>query len=150
MLLEYPLHVLKPLPEICPHNNNHLISLQPPVVHPQGIQPVPSMQAPSGPVVPTPEQLGKIRSELDIVHGNITVMSEMLTEMTPGQEEAGDLQLLQVKLQCPFCPCTDFPLLEYRDLKTVAAVPLNKHLAPMSRLSMEIPMGQRVAEVRIL
>lgn len=55
------------------------------------------MQAPGGPVVPTPEQLGKIRSELDIVHGNINVMSEMLTEMTPGQEEAGDLQLLQVK-----------------------------------------------------
>ena len=54
------------------------------------------MVAPGGPVVPTPEQLGKIRSELDIVHGNITVMSEMLTVMTPGQEEAGDLQLLQV------------------------------------------------------
>ena len=54
------------------------------------------MQAPVGPVVPTPEQMGKIRSELDIVHGNIAVMSEMLTEMTPGQEEAGDLQLLQV------------------------------------------------------
>ena len=81
--------------------------LQPPVVHPQGVQPVPAMQAPSGPVVPTPEQLGKIRSELDIVHGNITVMSEMLTEMTPGQEEAGDLQLLQVKLQRPFWSCTD-------------------------------------------
>lgn len=48
-------------------------------------------------MVPTPEQLGKIRSELDIVHGNIRVMSEMLTEMTPGQEEPGDLQLLQVK-----------------------------------------------------
>lgn len=56
------------------------------------------MQAPGGPVVPTPEQLGKIRSELDIVHGNISVMSEMLTEMTPGQEEPGDLQLLQVTL----------------------------------------------------
>lgn len=49
-------------------------------------------------MVPTPEQLGKIRSELDIVHGNISVMSEMLTEMTPGQEEPGDLQLLQVKI----------------------------------------------------
>lgn len=40
--------------------------------------------------------MGKIRSELDIVNGNIAVMSEMLTEMTPGQEEAADLQLLQV------------------------------------------------------
>lgn len=66
------------------------------VVHPQPAQPVPHTQAPVGPVVPTPEQLGKIRSELDVVHGNIAVMSEMLTEMTPGSEEAGDLQLLQV------------------------------------------------------
>ena len=89
------------------------------MVHPQGVHPVPTMQAPSGPVVPTPEQLGKIRSELDIVHGNITVMSEMLTEMTPGQEEAGDLQLLQVKLQSPFCPCTDFLLPKFLGLKTV-------------------------------
>nr|XP_058950698.1 TOM1-like protein 2 [Pocillopora verrucosa] len=66
---------------------------QPPV--PQPVQSMRPMQAPSGPVVPTPEQLGKIRSEIDIVNGNINVMSEMLTEMTPGQEEAGDLQLLQ-------------------------------------------------------
>ena len=70
---------------------------QPPV--PQPVQSMHPMQAPSGPVVPTPEQLGKIRSEIDIVNGNINVMSEMLTEMTPGQEEAGDLQLLQVNLQ---------------------------------------------------
>lgn len=104
------------------------------MVHPQGVQPVPAVQAPSGPVVPTPEQLGKIRSELDIVHGNITVMSEMLTEMTPGQEEAGDLQLLQVKLECPFS-------LMYCS---------NEHLAPTSRLSMEIPVGQGVAEGRVL
>lgn len=50
----------------------------------------------TGPVNPTPEQLAKLRSELDIVQGNVQVMSEMLTEMTPGQEEAGDLELLQV------------------------------------------------------
>lgn len=64
-------------------------------VHPPTPQSRP-VKAPVGPVVPTPEQMGKIRSELDIVNGNIAVMSEMLTEMTPGQEEAGDLQLLQV------------------------------------------------------
>ena len=74
------------------------VPLQPTVVPPQATQPGHAVQAPGGPVVPTPEQLGKIRSELDIVHGNISVMSEMLTEMTPGQEEPGDLQLLQVKL----------------------------------------------------
>ena len=86
-----------------------ILSLQPPAVHPQGAQPVPTRQAASGPVVPTPEQLGKIRSELDIVHGNITVMSEMLTEMTPGQEEAGDLQLLQVKVSFLFMHRFSFP-----------------------------------------
>ncbi|XP_074647731.1 TOM1-like protein 2 isoform X2 [Tubulanus polymorphus] len=49
----------------------------------------------SGPVNPTPEQLSKLRSELDIVQGNLRVFSEMLNEMTPGQEDASDLDLLQ-------------------------------------------------------
>ena len=63
--------------------------------HPgQPVAPVPV--PPVSPVVPTPEQLAKLRTELDIVQGNMTVMSEMLTEMTPGQEEPSDLQLLQV------------------------------------------------------
>ncbi|KAK3740677.1 hypothetical protein QZH41_019048 [Actinostola sp. cb2023] len=60
--------------------------------------PAPVQQPPiamTGPVIPTPEQLAKLRSELDIVQGNVQVMSEMLTQMTPGQEEAGDLELLQ-------------------------------------------------------
>ncbi|XP_018414085.1 PREDICTED: TOM1-like protein 2 isoform X5 [Nanorana parkeri] len=39
--------------------------------------------------------IGRLRSELDIVRGNTKVMSEMLTEMTPGQEDASDLELLQ-------------------------------------------------------
>uniref|UniRef100_A0A7N8WR07 Target of myb1 like 2 membrane trafficking protein n=1 Tax=Mastacembelus armatus TaxID=205130 RepID=A0A7N8WR07_9TELE len=40
-------------------------------------------------------QIARLRSELDIVRGNIKVMSEMLTEMVPGQEDASDLELLQ-------------------------------------------------------
>lgn len=48
----------------------------------------------SGPVAPTPEQMAKLRSELDIVHGNIGVMGDMLNEMTPGEEDAADLELL--------------------------------------------------------
>ncbi|OCT64475.1 hypothetical protein XELAEV_18045574mg, partial [Xenopus laevis] len=48
-----------------------------------------------GPISANSEQIGRLRSELDIVRGNVKVMSEMLTEMTPGQEGASDLELLQ-------------------------------------------------------
>uniref|UniRef100_A0A3B4TZG2 Target of myb1 like 2 membrane trafficking protein n=1 Tax=Seriola dumerili TaxID=41447 RepID=A0A3B4TZG2_SERDU len=47
------------------------------------------------PITATPEQIARLRSELDVVRGNIKVMSEMLTEMVPGQEDASDLELLQ-------------------------------------------------------
>ncbi|XP_052392112.1 TOM1-like protein 2 isoform X1 [Carassius gibelio] len=55
------------------------------------------IQIPSvpGPITATPEQIARLRSELDVVRGNIKVMSEMLTEMVPGQEDASDLELLQ-------------------------------------------------------
>ncbi|KAL7860473.1 hypothetical protein AOLI_G00168220 [Acnodon oligacanthus] len=49
----------------------------------------------TGPISVNPEQTARLRSELDIVRGNCKVMSEMLTEMVPGQEEASDLELLQ-------------------------------------------------------
>uniref|UniRef100_A0A452TF46 Target of myb1 like 2 membrane trafficking protein n=1 Tax=Ursus maritimus TaxID=29073 RepID=A0A452TF46_URSMA len=39
--------------------------------------------------------IARLRSELDVVRGNTKVMSEMLTEMVPGQEDASDLELLQ-------------------------------------------------------
>ncbi|XP_033630068.1 TOM1-like protein 2 [Asterias rubens] len=55
-----------------------------------------NMQAPptAAPVGLTPEQLAKLKRDLEVVLGNVKVMSEMLTEMVPGQEESGDLQLL--------------------------------------------------------
>lgn len=56
----------------------------------------PAMVQQAGPIHPTQEQMAKLRSELDIVQGNVTVMSEMLTEMSPGQEGSGDVELLQV------------------------------------------------------
>ncbi|XP_010192040.1 PREDICTED: target of Myb protein 1 isoform X2 [Mesitornis unicolor] len=47
------------------------------------------------PITPTPEQIGKLRSELEVVNGNVKVMSEMLTELVPSQAEPSDLELLQ-------------------------------------------------------
>ena len=40
-------------------------------------------------------QIGKLRSELEMVSGNVRVMSEMLTELVPTQVEPADLELLQ-------------------------------------------------------
>ncbi|KAM6184869.1 TOM1-like protein 2 [Rhynchocyon petersi] len=47
------------------------------------------------PIVANSEQIARLRSELDVVRGNTKVMSEMLTEMVPGQEDSSDLELLQ-------------------------------------------------------
>ncbi|XP_066120543.1 TOM1-like protein 2 isoform X15 [Saccopteryx bilineata] len=49
----------------------------------------------AGPITANSEQVTRLRSELDIVRGNTKVMSEMLTEMVPGQEDSSDLELLQ-------------------------------------------------------
>eukprot|EP00069_Balaena_mysticetus_P007706 bmy_19338T0 len=50
----------------------------------------------AGPITANSEQIARLRSELDVVRGNTKVMSEMLTEMVPGQEDSSDLELLQV------------------------------------------------------
>lgn len=46
-------------------------------------------------------QIGKLRSELEMVSGNVRVMSEMLTELVPTQVEPADLELLQVSNSLP-------------------------------------------------
>lgn len=46
-------------------------------------------------------QIGKLRSELEMVSGNVRVMSEMLTELVPTQAEPADLELLQVSPHPP-------------------------------------------------
>ncbi|XP_076856394.1 TOM1-like protein 2 isoform X2 [Brachyhypopomus gauderio] len=55
---------------------------------------IPNLQM-AGPITPTSEQICRLRSELDVVRGNTKVMSEMLTEMVPGQEDPSDHELLQ-------------------------------------------------------
>ncbi|XP_029433377.1 TOM1-like protein 2 isoform X5 [Rhinatrema bivittatum] len=49
----------------------------------------------TGPITANSDQVARLRSELDVVRGNTKVMSEMLTEMVPGQEDSSDLELLQ-------------------------------------------------------
>uniref|UniRef100_A0A4W5QI37 GAT domain-containing protein n=1 Tax=Hucho hucho TaxID=62062 RepID=A0A4W5QI37_9TELE len=57
-----------------------------------------TLPKPAAAPAPAPAPLtpiARLRSELDIVRGNTKVMSEMLTEMVPGQEDSSDLELLQ-------------------------------------------------------
>lgn len=70
-----------------------------PPPHPQQQQqqhpPSPAMHAAtSSPGHVTPEQLVKLQSELEIVQVNLTIFSEMLAELKPGQEDPSEYQLL--------------------------------------------------------
>jgi hypothetical protein len=51
----------------------------------------------SGPasITPTADQIAKIRSEIDIVSSNIGVLSDMLTNLRPGEEDPSDWELLR-------------------------------------------------------
>ncbi|XP_056606108.1 target of Myb1 membrane trafficking protein-like isoform X3 [Triplophysa dalaica] len=53
----------------------------------------PSQHSPQSP--DTPAQNQKLRSELDLVKGNLTVMTEMLNQLKPGETSASDAELLQ-------------------------------------------------------
>ncbi|KAJ7330156.1 hypothetical protein JRQ81_016330 [Phrynocephalus forsythii] len=64
------------------------------ILHPVSLPAVPGSGS-DAPIMPTAEQIGKLRSELEVVNGNVKVMSEMLTELVPGQAEPSDLELLQ-------------------------------------------------------
>ena len=46
----------------------------------------------------TQEKLAKLRSQLDVVQGNVQVMSEMLIAVTPGEESPEDRDLLKVRI----------------------------------------------------
>ncbi|KAG8015103.1 Target of Myb protein 1, partial [Nibea albiflora] len=111
--LEFPMTDLDALSPI--HTPNRSIPENgtpeaPPVATPtpQLRQEVPSSvptQSTSPPVQPsersgslTAEQEQKLRRELALVKGNITVMSEMLNELIPGQSKEDDTELLQQQL----------------------------------------------------
>ncbi|XP_036944880.1 TOM1-like protein 2 isoform X1 [Acanthopagrus latus] len=85
-------------PEVDPAMIKYLAPASPAAGTPKPSPSPPSItqepQMPS-PITATPEQIAQLRSELDVVRGNTKVMSEMLTEMVPGQEDPSDLELLQ-------------------------------------------------------
>ncbi|XP_064419408.1 target of Myb1 membrane trafficking protein isoform X2 [Latimeria chalumnae] len=64
------------------------------VTRPAAQETAPAVAA-EGPISPSPEQVAKLRSELEVVSSNVKVMSEMLAEMVPGQADPSDLELLQ-------------------------------------------------------
>ena len=43
----------------------------------------------------SPEQVQKIRGDLGVTHTNMTILSDMLAELSPGQEHQEDRQLLE-------------------------------------------------------
>ncbi|XP_065066103.1 target of Myb1 membrane trafficking protein-like [Rhopilema esculentum] len=61
-----------------------------PMVFPPAVQ-----RTNSGPTSPTPTQLAKLRGDLNTVEENVRVMSEMLTALSPEQEESDDMNLLK-------------------------------------------------------
>ena len=51
----------------------------------------------------TPDQLTKIKRDLDVVQSNMAVFSEILSEMKPGSENPSDVELLEVMNQQRVC-----------------------------------------------
>ncbi|KAJ8344949.1 hypothetical protein SKAU_G00291420 [Synaphobranchus kaupii] len=43
----------------------------------------------------SPDQVGKLRTDLEVVRGNLTVMSEMMNQLEPGHAQPSDIELLQ-------------------------------------------------------
>uniref|UniRef100_A0A1A8JZB3 Target of myb1-like 2 (Chicken) n=1 Tax=Nothobranchius kuhntae TaxID=321403 RepID=A0A1A8JZB3_NOTKU len=82
-------------PEVDPAMLKYLAPVSPAAGMPKTSPAAPASTNVPNPITATPEQIARLRSELDIVRGNIKVMSEMLTEMVPGQEDVSDLELLQ-------------------------------------------------------
>lgn len=86
-----PIHTpQKSVQSVQPITKHSAPASSPTRVHP----PQPSFTNLEGALRLSPEQLAKLRSELDIVQENMTILNEMLTELTPGQEHPSDLELL--------------------------------------------------------
>uniref|UniRef100_A0A8C7R7S5 Target of myb1 like 2 membrane trafficking protein n=1 Tax=Oncorhynchus mykiss TaxID=8022 RepID=A0A8C7R7S5_ONCMY len=92
--VQLPLSHPFPIPQPQQQPPAHAVSAPSSVPPTYSAPQVPNLGA-SGSINPSPEQICRLRRELDIVRGNTKVMSEMLTEMVPGQEDPSDHKLLQ-------------------------------------------------------
>nr|XP_022314261.1 TOM1-like protein 2 isoform X1 [Crassostrea virginica] len=81
--------------EIDPGLNRLRPSIRTPQQGPQAPVSQLPVQPPTGPINPSAEQMTKLKTELNVVQGNIRVMSEMLTELSPSNTDPSDLELLQ-------------------------------------------------------
>ncbi|XP_058259726.1 target of Myb1 membrane trafficking protein-like isoform X2 [Hemibagrus wyckioides] len=69
-----------------------------PTIHTSSITGPPTSQIPQANGAPAPistEQKQKLRADLDLVKGNLTVMTEMLNQLRPGESSSSDTELLQ-------------------------------------------------------
>ncbi|EDW40861.1 TOM1-like protein 2 isoform X2 [Drosophila sechellia] len=80
------------VPEMPPQ----LVTAQQHTISPQHMAAAAAAAAPpsTGPLHLTPEQAAKLRSELEIVSNNMSILSEMLSVLKPGQESPDDYALL--------------------------------------------------------
>ncbi|XP_022416464.1 TOM1-like protein 2 isoform X9 [Delphinapterus leucas] len=91
-----PIHTpQRSVPEVDPATSMPKSQSQPRTSSGSSLVPQAPALSAAGPITANSEQIARLRSELDVVRGNTKVMSEMLTEMVPGQEDSSDLELLQ-------------------------------------------------------
>lgn len=80
-------------PSATPTTNSQPRSMSPPQRPPTATMSRPATSE-IYPIHLSPEQLNKLKNELEVVQGNMKVLSEMLTEMKPGLEHKDDWELL--------------------------------------------------------
>ena len=65
----------------------------------------------------TPDQLAKLRSELDVVQTNAQVFGEMLITLQPGEEHPEDFEFLMVRRKRSRCHLNCFLSCEIKGIE---------------------------------
>ncbi|KAL6477030.1 hypothetical protein MHYP_G00155290 [Metynnis hypsauchen] len=55
----------------------------------------PSIQNPEGPIILSPDQVKKLKADLEVVRSNLRVMSDIMIQMDPGHIQKSDTELLR-------------------------------------------------------